>query len=126
MKKRFKVLDWGGGAALEGVGRCWVSPDGRYGVAEVSGQDFAIGSVVADGPEVCTLRLLERYCCPAYDEASVTLFTTTVEWSWMRYGFFKVVSSDWDTMEDTVHRFYFDRALYCRERERLRREGQEA
>ena len=97
---------------------CWISPDSRFAAAEFPRQTFLIGKVRENTAESCTMELLERYQS-GYDPDDCLLFTSRVEWSWMKYGFFKIVSSNLESFEDCAHRFYFDEDLYYRERELL-------
>ena len=97
---------------------CWISPDGRFAVAEFPRQTFLIGKVRENSADSCTMELLECYQS-GYDPDDCVLYTSRVEWSWMKYGFFKIVSSNLESFEDCTHRVYFDEALYHRERQRL-------
>ena len=118
--QQIRVRTWAqpGGHGYAGVGTGWRSPDGRFAVVEVGKLDFVIGRVVRCGEADCTLELLQRYHASGSEENS-TLVSACVEWSWMRYGFFKIVVSNFDEMTDEVHRFCFDPALYEREKQRL-------
>ena len=99
--------------------KCWISPEGTYIVAEMHCQQFAIGKLVSSTGDKCTMRLLETYRCPDYDEDLAVLFSADVEWSWMRYGFFKIVSRNFDEMTTLAHRYYFNPGLYQREKHKL-------
>ena len=99
--------------------RCWISPEENYAVAEVTCQRFLIGSILENSPEHCTIRLLERYACPFFDEDDCVFFSADVHWSYMKYGYFKIVSTNMESRHTSAHRYYCDRALYEQQRQLL-------
>ncbi len=97
------------------VPNVWISPDEKYLVIERFRDElFVSARVVTKAGDGWIADFEECYEPPHH---SIDLRGYRVDWSHMEYGFCKLQCFEMESgFDGTVHRFYFDRALYRRKR----------
>lgn len=100
------------------VPRVWISPDEQYMIIERFRDElFVSARVVTKAGDGWIADFVECYT-PNTD--SIDLRSWRIDWSCMQYGFCKLQVFEMESgFDGTVHRFYFDRALYRRKKSSL-------
>lgn len=97
------------------VPRVWVSPDEKYIVIERFRDELYVAARIVTKAGDGWIAEFEECYAPRCD--SIDLRGWSVDWSCMQYGFCKLRCFEMESgFDGTVHRFYFDRALYRKKR----------
>lgn len=88
-------------------------PKGKYAVVEIFKKEAYIGlKIISDENEMLVGEYVDHYY---YDNYDCYLINYTIDWSYMKYGFCKLIRSMPEIPSEfyrTVKRFYFDFELY--------------
>lgn len=99
--------------------KTWISPDKRYAVAGIFRGGYYVAGKVIEYDDSHDTLIIDFVDCLSRSDDVYIFGGINVDWSYMKYGFCKLICWNIETNQYRNSRFYFDPELYKQKYEEI-------